>query len=61
MKIKFLKPCKDKKTGEHYSAGNIRELDDARALEILNNGGGYAVEYVANVPRTAKRHARYGD
>lgn len=47
MKIKFNRTCKDKNTGEMYSAGMIKEFDDARALEIINTG--YADEYVETV------------
>lgn len=45
-KIKFLVKVKDKKTGEIYNVGDIREFKDERADEILNkkraNGTHYA-------------------
>ena len=42
MLIKFLKFCKDKNTDEHYNLEQIKEFDDARALEIIKTG--YALE-----------------
>jgi len=54
MKIKFLKSCRDRETGERYNVGNIREFGDARALEIIGNEGNYAAEYAEDMPETAK-------
>lgn len=43
MLIKFLKVCKDKNTDEYYNVGQIKEFNDARAIEIINTG--YATEF----------------
>lgn len=42
MKIKFVRACQDKHSGEMYRVGQVKEFDDERALEIIATR--YAVE-----------------
>lgn len=45
-KIKFLKPCHDKNTGEEYSKGQKKVFSNKRADEIIKTGFAELVEVV---------------
>ena len=42
--IKFTKRAKDKKTGEKYAVGTIKEFANARAEEIISKGFAVSLE-----------------
>ena len=56
-KIKFLVDVPDKYTKEQYTKGQVKEIEDARANEILSakraNGEKYAEEVKEEVIETA--------
>ena len=53
MFLRFKEKCNDKKTGEIYSQGTIKEFPDERAAEILSvQDGKYAEQIMVEVTST---------